>query len=94
MNESTPLSPQPTTIWPIVSDLPTFRSSNEFSLHIEKLAAEKRISHLDAVLLYCEQHMLEPDEIASKINKSLKDKIENNFRDLNFLPKQAQLDIE
>jgi hypothetical protein len=27
------------------------------------------------------------------INKSLKDKIEMNFRELNYLPKQAQLDI-
>ena len=76
-----------------MNDLPVFRTSNEFSLHIEKLAAEKRLSHLDAVLKYCADHMIDPADIASKINKSLKEKIEHDFRELNYLPKQAQLDV-
>lgn len=62
-------------------------------MHIEQLAVDKRISHLDAVLLFCEQHLLEPSDIASKVTKSLKAKIEKDFRDLNYLPKQAQLDV-
>lgn len=62
-------------------------------MHIEALAAERRMSHLDAVLKFCEEHFLEPDEIASKINKSLKEKIENDFRELNYLPKTATLDM-
>lgn len=70
-----------------------FKNSNEFSLHIEKMAIEFRISHMDAVLKYCADNMLEPEDIASKINKSLKDKIEINMRELNYLPKQAALDI-
>jgi hypothetical protein len=70
-----------------------FRSSNEFSLHIEQSAREKRISHLDAVLEYCKENFLEPEDVASLINKSLKDKIEMNFREANMLPKQAQLDV-
>jgi hypothetical protein len=70
-----------------------FKSSNEFSLHIEKKAREKRINHMDAVLEYCRENFLEPEDIASLVNKSLKDKIEMDFRDANMLPKQAQLDI-
>ena len=70
-----------------------FKSSNEFSLYIEMMVQEHKISHMDAVLKYCEDNMLEPAEIASKINKSLKDKIELNMRDLNYLPKQATLDV-
>ena len=70
-----------------------FRSSNEFSLYIEMMVQEHKISHMDAVLKYCEDNMLEPAEIASKINKPLKDKIEQNMQDLNYLPKQAQLDV-
>jgi len=76
-----------------MNDLPVFRTSNEFSLHIEKLAVEKRLSHLDAVLKYCADHMIDPGDIASKINKSLKEKIEHDFRELNYLPKRAQLDV-
>jgi hypothetical protein len=70
-----------------------FKNSNEFSLHIEQLVKEKRISHMDAVLDYCQENSLEPADVSKLINKSLKDKIEMNFRDLNYLPKQAQLDV-
>lgn len=74
-------------------EVPAFKSSNEFSLHIEKIAYNKRLSHLDAVLSFCSDHMIDPEDVASKINKSLKEKIEQDFRELNYLPKQAQLDM-
>lgn len=70
-----------------------FKTSNEFSLHIEQVAREKKLSHMDAVLLYCKENYLEPEDVSSLINKSLKDKIEMDFRELNYLPKQAQLDV-
>lgn len=73
--------------------LDIFKSANQFSLHIEEIVKEKRINHMDAVLLYCEQNYVEPQDIAHLINKSLKDKIENNARELNYLPKQATLDV-
>lgn len=70
-----------------------FKTANEFSLHIEGLVRDKKVSYMDAVLLYCQENYVEPQDIASLINKSLKDKIEMDFRELNYLPKQAQLDI-
>jgi len=70
-----------------------FKTSNEFSLHIESIVREKKISYMDAVLDYCKENYLEPEDISKLINKSLKDKIEMNFRELNYLPKQAQLDV-
>lgn len=70
-----------------------FKTANEFSLHIEGLVRDKKVSYMDAVLLYCQENYVEPEDIASLINKSLKDKIEMNFRELNYLPKQAQLDV-
>lgn len=68
-----------------------FKSPNEFSIHIEKIANEKRMTHVDAILNYCEENLLEPADVAGLINKSLKDKIEMDFRDANMLPKQATL---
>ena len=62
-------------------------------MHIEKMAADRRMSHLDAVLEFCKEHMVEPDEISSKVSKSLKEKLENDFRELNYLPRQATLDV-
>jgi hypothetical protein len=70
-----------------------FKSAGQFSLHIEQLAVRKRCSHMDAVLLYCEENFIEPDEIKNLVNKTLRDKIEIDMREANLLPKQATLDI-
>jgi hypothetical protein len=70
-----------------------FKTANEFSLHIESIVREKKMSYMDAVLDYCKENYLEPEDVSKLINKSLKDKIEMNFRELNYLPKQAQLDV-
>lgn len=70
-----------------------FKNAAQFSLHIEKIAVEKRISHMDAVLMYCEENFIEPDEVKSLINKPLRDKIEIDMREANLLPKQATLDV-
>jgi KaiC/GvpD/RAD55 family RecA-like ATPase len=70
-----------------------FKTANEFSLHIEQMVRDTKLSYMDAVLEYCKENYLEPEDVAKLINKSLKDKIELNFRDLNYLPKQAQLDV-
>jgi len=64
-----------------------------FSLEIENIVKEKNITHMDAVLLYCYNNGIEPDKVSSLITKALKEKIENNARELNFLPKTAQLPI-
>tara|TARA_B100000745_G_scaffold258108_1_gene181229 strand:- start:432 stop:647 length:216 start_codon:yes stop_codon:yes gene_type:complete len=69
------------------------KTSKMFTLQIEEIVKEKRISHMDAVLWYCEKEGLEPDGLGSLISKGLKEKIEANARDLNFLPKCAQLPI-
>jgi cell division ATPase FtsA len=70
-----------------------FKNANDFSLHIEQIASTSNINYMDAVLEYCRENQLEPEDIAKLINKSLKDKIEMDFRELNYLPKQAQLDV-
>ena len=70
-----------------------FKTSASFSLFIEEIVREKRMSHMDAVLKYCADNFIEPDEVKSLINKTLKDKIEVNMREANLLPKQATLDV-
>jgi|TARA_Y100000034_G_C6836325_1_gene377984 hypothetical protein len=64
-----------------------------FTLIIENIVKEKNITHMDAVLWYCEQEGLEPDGLGNLLSKGLKEKIEANARELNFLPKQAQLPV-
>ena len=60
---------------------------------IENLVKEKNITHMEAVLDYCHRQGIEPDTVSSLISKGLKQKIEADARELNFLPRQAQLPI-
>ena len=69
-------------------------TTKNFTIAIENIAKEKHITHMDAVLHYCEQEGIEPESVSSLISKGLKEKIEANARDLNFLPRQAQLPIQ
>jgi hypothetical protein len=73
--------------------LMTLNTSKTFSMNIENIALEKNITHMEAVLDYCQRNDIEPDTVSSLISKSLKEKIEANERDLNFLPRQAQLPV-
>ena len=51
------------------------------------------MTYLDALLDYCEKYQLEPEMVKPLITKSLKEKVEVDARNLNFLPKVAQLPI-
>ena len=49
--------------------------------------------YMDAVLDYCAENYIDPEDIASLINKSLRDKIQVEMQEANMLPKQATLDV-
>jgi|TARA_B110000914_G_C15276404_1_gene359977 hypothetical protein len=70
-----------------------FTTSKTFTNAIEIIAKEKNITHMDAILWYCDKEGIEPDSIGSLVSKGLKEKIEANARDLNFLPRRAQLPV-
>jgi hypothetical protein len=70
-----------------------FKNTNDFALYIESVVIEKRISHMDAVLLYCEKNFIDPEDISKLVNKNLKQKIELNMIENNYLPKRGTLDI-
>ena len=65
-----------------------------FALEIEDIVKEKEITHMEAVLWYCTDQEIEPDSVKGMISKPLKEKIEANARELNFLPRQAQLPVQ
>jgi len=73
--------------------LMTLNTSKSFSMNIENIVLEKNITHMDAILFYCDKEGIEPDSVGSLVSKALKEKVEANARDLNFLPKQAQLPV-
>ena len=65
----------------------------KFSMRIEKLAKDSESTYLDALLDYCDKNSVEPEQVKPLITKSLKEKLEVNARELNFLPKVATLPI-
>ena len=56
-----------------------------FSIFIESEVRRKKITHMDAILEYCYQKEVEPDSVTNLIQKPLKDKIEADARNLNYL---------
>lgn len=70
-----------------------FKGAAAFSLYIEQYAIEKKVTHMEAVLKYCEENYLDPDDIKHLINKSLRDKLEVDLINENMLPKRATLEI-
>ena len=70
-----------------------FKGAAAFSLYIEQYSIEKKVTHMEAVLKYCEENFLDPEDIKHLINKSLRDKIEVDLINENMLPKRATLDI-
>ena len=67
---------------------------NKFALLIEDIVKTKRISYIDAVVLYCEKHNIDPSTTKSMINKNLKEKIAYEAQRLNMLKeKTAKLPI-
>lgn len=69
-----------------------FTSANEFSTHIEQRAYDDNLSLTDALLAYCEEHNLEPDDIKTMVSQSLKDKLAVELRATGHLPQVATLE--
>ena len=60
-------------------------NSKEFSLNIESIVKEKRITYMDAVVWYCEENGLDTSQVSSLISKSLKEKIKLEATNLKML---------
>jgi hypothetical protein len=67
----------------------------KFAMIIEKIVVTDKgqTSYMDAILDYCEKNEIEPDMVAPLISKPLKEKIEADARELNFLPRVATLPV-
>ena len=72
------------------------KSLKDFQREIERLAFEKRIEFMEAVLLYCEQTGMEIEAAGSLIKSSakMKARIQDEAEVLNYFPKTAKLPIE
>ena len=65
----------------------------QFSVLIDDKVKQKSITHMDAVLGYCEEKNLESDQINHLISRSLKEKIRVDAEAVNLMPKSSTLPV-
>jgi hypothetical protein len=68
-------------------------TTSEFMTQLDSIVAEKKVSYMDAVLLFCEKTGVEIETAASIIRSSpkLKYKIQEDAEQLNYLPKTRRI---
>ena len=64
-----------------------------FAIIVDDLVRTKGLTHMEAILYYCEQNLIEPDTITKWIDRSLKEKLQADAEALNYLPKTSSLPV-
>ena len=68
-------------------------TTKRFALLIDELVKTKNLTHMEAIIYYCEQNVIEPDTISKWIDRSLKEKLQADAEALNYLPKTSSLPL-
>ena len=68
-------------------------TTKRFAVIVDELVRTKNLTHMEAILYYCQQNMLEPEAVTKWIDKCLKEKIQLDAEKLNYLPKTSQLPL-
>ena len=71
-----------------------FLTKSKFTKLIEKTVAELKIPYMDAIIKVCENNEIEIDDVKKFVSPVIKDKLEAEAMDLNFLPKKNSINSE
>ena len=69
-----------------------FLTKSKFTKLIESTVAELKIPYMDAIIKLCEKNEIEIEDIRKFISPVIKDKLEAEAMNLNYLPKKNSLD--
>ena len=69
-----------------------FLTKSKFTKLIEATVVETKQSYMDTILYLCEKNSIEPEDVKKFISPIIKDKVEAEAMQLNFLPKTNTLD--
>ena len=69
-----------------------FLTKSKFTKLIEKTVAELKIPYMDAIIKVCENNEIEIDDVKKFVSPVIKDKLEAEAMELNFLPKKNSID--
>ena len=66
-----------------------FLTKSKFTKLVESTVSELKIPYMEAILHLCEKNDIEPEDVKKFISPIIKDKVEAEAMNLNFLPKTA-----
>ena len=69
-----------------------FLTKSKFTKLIENVVAEAKMPYMDAIIKVCETNGIELEDIRKFISPVIKDKLEAEAMDLNYLPKKNPID--
>lgn len=69
-----------------------FLTKTKFTKLVEETVKELSMTYMDAILYLCDKNQLEPEDMKKFVSPIIKDKLEAEAMQLNFLPKQNTLD--
>ena len=69
-----------------------FLTKSKFTKLVEQTVSELGINYMDAILHLCEKNSIDPEDVKKFISPIIKNKVEAEAMNLNFLPKQNTLD--
>ena len=70
-----------------------FLTATKFEALIDKMVYDSDYTYIEAIIEYCEENGLDPEDTVRYINNNLKKKIEMEAIICNYLPKKSTLDF-
>ena len=71
-----------------------FLNKQKFSMLIEETVLKDKISYMDAIIEVCEKNGIELEDVRKFVSPAIKDKLEAEARNLNYLPKLNSLPFD
>ena len=71
-----------------------FLTKSEFSKLVEKTVLDNKIDYMEAVLMICEDHGIEPEDVRKFVSAPIQEKIEGEAMRLNLIPRTNELFFE
>lgn len=71
----------------------TFLTPESFLTNIEKIMAEKKINHIEAIVDYCDENGLEFNDILPVITRSMKERIKYDAMESGMMRQEAMLPL-
>ena len=73
--------------------MPTREEIKQFSMLVEKVAADEKIGPMDAICHHCKETGLEIEVAATLVSSALKAKLKEEAQNLNLIKKSSKLPI-